>query len=83
MCFFLDTTLRDSMQQTPLGKWTAASELFKPIVQDHQIRSEARDGAGLSVNGAFGFLSAAFCNRGVLLVQFVDKLREVSVDAGH
>ena len=65
------------------GKWTAASEVFKPIVQDHQIRSEARDGAGLSVNGAFGFLSAAFCNRGVLLVQFVDKLREVSVDAGH
>ena len=55
----------------------------QPIVQDHQIRSVARDGAGLSVNGAFGFLSAAFCNRGVLLVQFVDKLHEVSVDAGH
>ena len=54
----------------------------QPILRYHQIRSESRGEAGL-VGGLFGILSVVdlICHRGVLLVQLLDHLLEVSVDA--
>ena len=52
------------------------------IVCYRPIRCKARVEAELLVDGFTGFVSVAFlCYRGVLLVQLVDQLHEVGIDA--
>ena len=70
--------------------WSPQICIDQPIVHGHKIRSEARGEAGLVGSGEAGSVGGHFviyvvgliCYRGVLLVQLLDHLLEVSVDAG-
>ena len=69
------------MDRRIVSVWSSQICIDQPIVHCHQIRSEARGEAGL-VGGLFGIFSVGLiCYRGVLLVQLLDHLLEVSVDA--
>ena len=70
--------------------WSPHICIDQPIVHWYKIPCEARGEAGLVGSGEAGSVGGHFviyvvgliCYRGVLLVQLLDHLLEVSVDAG-
>ena len=77
------------MDRRIVSVWSSQICIDQPIVHCHQIRAEARGEAGIVGGGEAGLVGGLFVifvvdhigYRGVLLVQLLDHLLEVSVDA--